>query len=262
MDQSEIIKTNKEMWEKTAIIHRKLKMEGLLSRFKGPGFSLLDNIENNILLEKIKIEGKDVIQLCCNNARELLSIKNSGAKRCVGIDITEGFIQQGKELASVANQELELYSLDVFNIPDSFHNSFDVVYITIGAILWLEDLDKFFNIIENLLRPEGHVFMYEMHPILNIFEPNNQNPIIPIYSYFKKDPYIEDGGNDYYDKTVHIDSKAISFQHTLEKIFMCCINHNLQIREFREYPHDISNVFMMYEDYGYPMSFVLVAQKE
>ena len=262
MSNSDIGKINKEMWEKTATIHRKAKMNDLLNKFKEPGYSLLDDYEADFLLNKINVKNKDVIQLCCNNARELLSIKNLGAKRCVGIDITEGFIQQGKELASVANQELELYSLDVFEIPNSFYNNFDVVYISIGAITWIKDLNLFIKIVNNLLRIDGFLLLYDFHPILNMFEPSKEDPIIPKYSYFKEDPFIEEEGFDYYDKTVKIESKAISFTHTLESIFMECINNSLSIKEFREYSHDISNVFMIYEDYGYPMSYILLAQKQ
>jgi SAM-dependent methyltransferase len=262
MNFSEINQTNKEAWEKTAVVHRKIKMEELLKKFMNePGFSLLDKIESKILIKKVQIRNKDVIQLCCNNARELLSIKNLGAKRCVGIDITEGFINQGRELALAAKQELELHSMDVYNIPESFHNSFDVVYITIGAICWISDLNKFMKIISKLLRKNGLMFMYEMHPILQMFETQKENPIVPKYSYFKNDPFIEEEGYDYYDKEAKIESRTYSFQHTLEEIFMTSIKNKLQIQEYKEYPHDISNVFMMYEQYCFPMCFTLLSKK-
>ena len=177
------------------------------------------------------------------------------------MDITEGFIQQGKELAQVANKEIELFSMDVYDLPDSWNNSFDVVYITVGAICWLQDLNKFITLISRLLRSDGFLLIYEMHPILEMFEPSRDHPIVPKYSYFKTEPYIEEEGYDYYDKTVKIESKSISFQHTLEEIFMDCITNGLNIREFREYPHDISNVFKFYESYGFPMSYILLAQK-
>lgn len=261
MQNSEVSKINKVSWEKTAEVHRKLKMDELLSKFKSPGYSLLDTYETTFLLDKIHVEGKDVIQLCCNNARELLSIKNLGANRCVGVDITEGFIQQGKELAEAANQSMELHSMDVYDIPDSWNNSFDVVYITVGAICWLQDLNKFMALISKLLRTDGFLLLYEMHPILEMFEPSSDQPIIPQFSYFRTEPYIEEEGFDYYDPTQKIDSTSINFQHTLEEIMMDCISNGLIIREFREYPHDISNVFKKYEAYRFPMSYIVLAQK-
>lgn len=261
MNRSEITDTNKIAWEKTASVHRSLKMASLLENFKKPGFSLLDPAETSFLLDKIQVHGKDVIQLCCNNARELLSIKNLGAKRCVGIDITEGFIEQGKELSRVAKQDLELYSMDVFTISDSLYDSFDLVYITVGAIVWLPDLSEFFNIVSKLLRPGGFFLLHDLHPILGMFEPTSPNPIVPFNSYFKSDPFIEEEWTDYYDESVKFNLKSYNFQHTLEEILMSCLSNNIQIREFREYEHDISIVFEMYKKYKFPMSYILLGQK-
>jgi len=179
MQNSEVSKANKDSWEKKSVLHRKLKMDGLVKKFKTPGYSLLDTYETAFLMDKIHVAGKDVIQLCCNNARELLSIKNLGANRCVGVDISEGFIQQGKELAEVANQPMELYSMDVYDIPDSWQNSFDVIYITVGAICWLQDLNKFMALISKLLRKDSFLLLYEAHPILDVFEPSSDQPFIP-----------------------------------------------------------------------------------
>ena len=203
MQNSEISKINKVWWEKKVDLHRKLKMDELLKNFKKPAYSLLDTYETYFLQEKIHVTGKDVIQLCCNNARELLSIKNLGAKRCVGVDMTEGFIQQGRELAKVANQEIELFSMDVYDIPDSWNDSFDVVYITVGAIIWLQDLNKFFTLIHKLLRNNGYLLLYDMHPILNMFEPMSDEPLVPKYPYLKTEPFIDEEGYDYYRRNIY-----------------------------------------------------------
>lgn len=261
MDKSEITKANKIAWEKTTSVHRKATMDKLLNNFKKPGYSLLDQFETSFLLDKIHVVGKDVIQLCCNNARELLSIKNLGARRCVGIDITEGFIEQGKELAGIAQQDLELYSMDVFAIPESLYNSFGLVYITIGALVWLPDLREFFSIISNLLHPGGFLLLYDLHPILGMFEPDSSNPAVPVNSYFNLGPYVEEEWTDYYDETTKFKVKSYNFQHTLEEIINSCLSHNIQIREFREYNHDISIIFKMYEKYNFPMSYILLGQK-
>ena len=261
MENSEVSKINKEAWEKIALLHQKFRMEELLSKFSEPGFILLDPIETSFLRDKIRVKGKDVIQLCCNNARELLSVKNLGANRCVGIDLTEGFIAQGRELAHAAHQELELYTMDVFNIPESFNDSFDVVYITVGALVWLQHLKEIMNIVNRLLRSKGLLLLYDLHPIFGMFEPSSPNPIVPFYSYFKSDPYIEEEWSDYFDRQVKMELKNIGFQHTLEEIFMSCLDNNIQIREYREYNHDISEVFKMYEKYRFPMSYILLGQK-
>ena len=261
MDKKDYIEANKIAWEETAIVHKNIKFDELLKNFSKPGYVLQDQIEKKIFTEQLQVVGKDVIQLCCNNGREILSVKNLGANRCVGIDLTEGFIKQGQELAKVAKQEIELYSMDVYAIPESFHYSFDIVYITIGAITWLPDLYKFMAIISKLLRKGGHLFIYEMHPILYVYDLSKPDPIIPKIDYFTTEPYVEKDSEDYYDTTKIISAPMYSFQHTLSEIFSSCIKNNLQIVEFTEHPHDISIVFKILEEYKLPKSYTLLAKK-
>ena len=42
--------------------------------------------------------------------------------------------------------------------------------VTIGVLGWLPDLDAFFGIVSRLLRTDGQLFIYEMHPILDMFD--------------------------------------------------------------------------------------------
>jgi hypothetical protein len=42
--------------------------------------------------------------------------------------------------------------------------------VTIGVLGWLPDLDGFFGVVSRLLRRDGQLFLYDMHPILNMFE--------------------------------------------------------------------------------------------
>ena len=51
------------------------------------------------------VQGKDVVQLCCNNGRELISIQRMGANRCVGVDISAAFIAQAEQLNDAAGAD-------------------------------------------------------------------------------------------------------------------------------------------------------------
>jgi ubiquinone/menaquinone biosynthesis C-methylase UbiE len=82
-----------------------------------PGFSVLDPYETEKLLQ-IGVKGKAVAQLACNNGRELLSIKNMGAERCVGFDIAEEFIKQAEELNQAAQLDCEFVVSNIYEIPE------------------------------------------------------------------------------------------------------------------------------------------------
>ena len=72
-----------------------------------PGYNRLDETLT-ARLRALGLEGKSVIQLCCNNGREILSVKNLGAARCVGVDQSAPFLEQAAELAAAGRNRLHL----------------------------------------------------------------------------------------------------------------------------------------------------------
>ena len=97
---------NRAAWEEAAPIHGRHNQAKLIKTCGEGGFSCLGAIETRHL-QALKVAGKDVAQVCCNNGRELLSVKNMGAARCVGFDGAEAFLDQGRELAAAAGLDVE-----------------------------------------------------------------------------------------------------------------------------------------------------------
>ena len=113
MQTNDFIQANRKMWNETAAIHAQGYVSTLWERIKAPDYSTFDAVERRIFAQ-IGLADKTVIQLCCNNGRELIAIKKAGAKRCVGIDISDNFIAQGQQLAQHAGvtiNELCIFAL-------------------------------------------------------------------------------------------------------------------------------------------------------
>ena len=85
----------KTAWDEAADIHKRYRHEKLLKGFSQPGFVWMPDIRRKILL-KHGVDGKSVFQPCCNNGRDILSIKNLGAAHCLGFDLSIEFIKQGR----------------------------------------------------------------------------------------------------------------------------------------------------------------------
>ena len=154
-------------WNEVAPLHRQQNQARLLHQFMQPGYTCLDATATKNL-NAIGMSGKDVAQLCCNNGRELVSVKNMGANRCVGFDGASGFIEQAQELAAAAGQECEFVQCDVYDIAPEFNGAFDVVMVTIGVLNWMPDVAGFFAAGARLLRPNGVLFIFEQHPIMDM----------------------------------------------------------------------------------------------
>jgi len=262
--RKEYTASNRAAWNQTAPIHEKRRFEQLLKDFRGQGYSLLDPIETAILKE-IGVEGKAVAHLCCNNGRELLSVKNLGAGRCVGFDISEAFLDQGQRLAEAAGLACEFVQTDVHDLPATYDRSFDLVYVTIGALGWLPDVREFFRVAARLLRPGGWLFMYEIHPIIDMFEGSDRgDPPRLQHSYFHEPPFVDTSGLDYYGMTNYESSPSHWFHHKLSDITSGCVDAGLRMTRFQEHGHDISAVFAHFEHLTIkpPLCYTLVARRD
>jgi len=254
------IQTNLKAWNEVAPIHARHNQDRLLERVSTPGFSFLDDTATSHLM-RLGVQGKSVAQVCCNNGIELLTCKTLGATRCVGFDGAQGFIDQGVELAKAAGQDIELVCSEAHAIPDEYNASFDIVFITIGVLGWMPDIDLFFATISKLLAPGGAILIYEHHPVLVMFEPGQaDDPVNWELSYFRDEAYIDESGLDYFGGESYDATPNASFGHKMSDIVMGGISAGLHVEYFEELPTHISHTWWNVEHsgIGVPMSFVLV----
>lgn len=260
MNHDDVLKANRTAWEETATVHAETTLTTLLEQVARPGFSTLDQVEREVF-GSIGLKGKDVAQLCCNNARELLSLKLEGAGRCVGFDFSDAFLEQGRQLASAARTDIELISGDVLAIPTRFSAAFDIVYVTVGALGWFPDLQDFFATAARLLKAGGVLFVYEMHPMLDMFDAGAGLEIR--HSYFRREPYCNENQPDYLDPGKRIAATSYWFHHKLADILGACIKNGLQITRFDEFEDDISTIYAQLSEISLKpaMSYALLASK-
>ena len=255
---------NRRAWNEAAPFHRsRANFQTLLEGFGKPGFSCLKSKETE-RLQAIGVEGKDVAQLCCNNGRELLSIKNLGAARCVGFDQSSGFLAQAGELAAAGSLDCRFVETDICQISREFDAAFDLVVITIGVFGWMPDLGEFFDVASRLLRPGGYLFVHEQHPINNMLEPGDADPFRLVHSYFKAEPFMEKEIIVYDAEGAGEGETHYWFVHTLADVITACIERDLALVHFAESPTNISSEpFDIYENQAaqLPLSYTLTARK-
>lgn len=251
-------------WDASAQHHEdNTEARRLKQGFAQAGYSCLDDVETAVL-KHVGVAGRDVVQICCNNGRELLSVKNMGASRCVGFDQSEPFLDQGRELARLAGQEIELIARDVYAIEADWDRSFDVALITIGVFGWMPDLATFFELPARLLRPGGRLVIHEEHPIMNMFEPESDKPFEPTNDYFRPTPLEEEGAIVYDGTGTGEGATHYWFFHTLSDVMTSMLAAGFTIESFHEYPNNISGVeFDIYHqrETNMPVSYTLVGNR-
>ena len=261
--RDEYTEANRAAWNEAAPVHADRTWAGLLEAFARPGHvSLHKEAEVETLLE-VGVAGRAVAQVCCNNGRELISISNLGAGRCVGFDISDAFVEQARELNRAAGLDCEFVRCDAYAIPHEFDAAFDLVYVSIGALGWMPDLGGFLGACARLLRPGGVLFVYEMHPFLDMLEAGSDDPLKLHHSYFRTEPYVESGGLDYYGHESYASRTMYWFHHKVSDVIAGCLGSGLALERFVEFPHDISNNFAHLEalPVKVPASYLLLARK-
>lgn len=218
-------------------------------------------------LKMMDFSGKDVAQFCCNNGRELLSLMKLGPRSGVGFDIAENIIAQAVDTGSKAGiNNCQFEACSILDIPEKYHNSFDFIMFTIGAITWFEDLNALFQKVSACLKPNGILLIHDFHPFMNmlplpgedVFDEKNLNQLT--YSYFRKEPWVENEGMGY--MSVPYESKTfISFSHTLSSIVNSVSASAMHVQRLDEYDYDIG-LTDVYDGKGFPLSFLLTAVKE
>lgn len=260
--QADYTNANREAWNEVASRHAAHNNSALFEAFRKPDYV---TFEGDILdiLKQVDVRGKNIAHLCCNNGRETLSLRNMGAAHCVGIDAAEEFLEHGREMIRIANAEkqVELIQSDVYDLPESLNQSFDIVLVTIGVISWLPDLKRFFEIIHSLLKPNGQLVMEDMHPVLFMYDESPETGQSSIKtSYFGAEIWEETNGLDYFGNEVYDSKPNYSFMHRLDEILMAGIGAGLNLTSFKELDYDISNFCSDLESSAIkpPLGFVMV----
>lgn len=262
MTNEEYTHANRLAWNEAQSVHEK-------NRF----YDIVDDIRKGTLhidrrlFEGFNLNGKTIGQFCCNNGRELLSLIALGAKECVGFDISDSFIYEARVMSEKLGFNCSFIQGDVCEIT-SHREYFDLVIFTVGSLPWLQDLNRAFKTVSEILKPGGTLIVSDWHPFLGMFAMPGEDDYDPAhpekiaYSYFRKDPIIESNGMDYVGGTVYQSKKFYSFNHSFSEIINAVADNGLRMTRLEESHKDImGNQRDMTEGKEFPQSFRMTAVK-
>ncbi|MBR6185500.1 MAG: class I SAM-dependent methyltransferase [Clostridia bacterium] len=225
------------------------------------------NEETKTALKTIHTEGAVIGQFCCNNGRELLSVVKSGkAKKGIGFDIAENQVAFANEKAKELRLPCVFEAVNIYDIGDRYREQLDAVIITIGALCWFNDLNRFFAIIAKCMKPGAVIVINEQHPCTYMLAQEGDEPYDPehrtecVYSYFEH----EWTGNEgiYYMTQKRYRSKTFTdFTHSMSEIISGMCGNGIVVTDLKEYDHDIGSGFAALDHQGFPLSMLILGQK-
>ena len=264
----ELCEKNREAWNEATVYHQKARNKSLQEGFTNPHFTTFNRDCDGVLIEKLRqidFTNKVVAQLPCNNGRELLSIMKMGAVRGVGFDISDAAIAEANELKAISGLNVDFYRTNLLDINDSFNGSVDFVYISEGSLQWFSSLYDYFEVVSKLLKPNGELLIYEIHPFAYFFEPANdlaKEPALDDFiPYFEKVPYSYKNGIDYVGQTAYPAKECCWYMHKMSDIINAVISNELEIIQIDEFNMEMANNERIKNMEKFPLSYILQCRK-
>ncbi|MBO0905015.1 methyltransferase [Jiella sonneratiae] len=114
--------------------------------------------------------GLDVVHLQCHIGLDTLSLKHLGAKSVTGLDFSPKSIAAAREFAERAGTKARFVEASLYDAPEALGETYDLAFVTWGAINWLPDIRRWAKVVAALLRPGGRLYLLEGHPVMNQME--------------------------------------------------------------------------------------------
>jgi 2-polyprenyl-3-methyl-5-hydroxy-6-metoxy-1,4-benzoquinol methylase len=183
------------------------------------------------------VSGRSLVHIQCHFGLDTLSWARRGA-RVTGLDFSKPAIEAASALAAEVGLEAEFVTASVYDAAGALGaHRFDVVYTGLGALNWLPDLHRWANVIVDLLRPDGVLYLSEFHPITWVFgddQPTLEN------DYFQREPLAIEEPGTYADldaPTEHNDTEE--WQHTLGDIVSAVLDAGLTLELLHEHDYTL-----------------------
>jgi SAM-dependent methyltransferase len=155
---------NRGAWETASQKHVR-EYQALLSQ-AAAGSSLVDT-ERDLLREVLR-GSPDVVHWQSGDGTDDVALLRAGAKSVVGVDYSEVAVRAAQRRAIELGVACRYIVAALPGAPLA-DGCADLVYTGKGALIWMPDLARWAQDIVRLLRPSGHLFIYEEHPAVPLW---------------------------------------------------------------------------------------------
>ena len=225
---------NKLNWEDRVPIH---EASYGLEDFDDPKFI------SNVILEDLPVlknflpstglNGLDVCHLQCHLGTDTVSLARLGAN-AVGVDFSPSSLKVARELADKHHDKARFVEADVLEVSSALTEQFDLVYTSIGTVVWLDDLTRWAQQIALLLRDGGLFFMRDIHPMMMTLDEAAGELVV-------RDRYFGNGLADalevattYSGTGTLAHTQNYQYPHALSEILTALLNAGLKLELFDE----------------------------
>ncbi|WP_433164658.1 class I SAM-dependent methyltransferase [Kribbella sp. CA-247076] len=175
-----VVRSNRVAWEKASTKHVR-QYDDLLEQARSGGRFFPREAE---ILQPLLDDHPTVVHFQSGHGLDDVALVNAGARQVVGVDYSEVAAGAAHRRAAELGLACQYVVAEVPGVPIR-DGAADLVYTGKGALIWMRDLGAWAADAARVLRPGGHLFVYEAHPAVPLWTWDSDEPRIrPDRSYF------------------------------------------------------------------------------
>lgn len=182
------------------------------------------------------VSGLRLLHLQCHFGLDTMQWARAGAV-VTGLDFSPAAIEAARDIAlraGLANRA-EFVCSDVYGATSALGDAtFDVVYVSLGALCWLPSIDRWAAQVGALVAPGGRFFIHDVHPVAWALADDS---LAIEHTYFEEaEPFTEDSPDTYTDaERPLVQQRSYEWNHGIGEIVTALIRRGLELEWLEEY---------------------------
>lgn len=226
---SHYYRDNLAAWDERAPAHARADGYKVRSFHEDPAY-LSDVVSFDIPLLG-DVSGLEGVHLQCHIGTDTVSLSRRGA-HMTGLDFSGESIAQARALAQETGADIDFVQSDVYAAVGALgRERFDFVFTGVGALCWLPDVRRWAQVVHDLLRPGGFLFIREGHPMLWAMDESVDDELVAGYPYFEVPAPVTDEHDGSYlpvDTTFRADVSH-SWNHGIGETVMALLDTGMTL---------------------------------
>lgn len=182
------------------------------------------------------VAGRDLVHLQCHFGLDTLAFANAGA-RVVGVDFSSAAVAAARDLAERAGlaERARFVESDVLVAAEALApETFDIAYVSLGALCWLPSADRWAQQVSALLRPSGRLYLHDVHPLAWALADDD---LRIEHTYFEEEtPFPDDSDVTYTDGDGRLSHpRSYEWNHSIGEIITAVLGNGLRIDRLTEH---------------------------
>jgi SAM-dependent methyltransferase len=229
-------RTNLAMWEQRAPAHAASRDYAVDRFVEDPGFlSEVVRFDRPRLGDLAGLRG---VHLQCHIGTDTISLARLGA-RMTGLDFSPAALAEARRLSERTGAGVDFVESELYGAVDALGaGGFDLVYTGVGALCWLPDIARWAQVVVDLLRPGGRLFIRECHPVVwSLAYDRDDDLLVLEYPYVEQpEPDLDETEGTYVETDAAFTAnRSYSWNHGLGEIVTSLLDRGMRITMFVEH---------------------------